>query len=187
MTTLNRENRHQLIDALKSAYPSHSDLQQMLLLQMDVDLWDISSPAETLQTSIFNLVLWAEKSGKVNDLVEAAHQANPDNPALREFYDLVWAKPAPHKTYVFPNLQKACGIARVRPGPAGHHALSRADGAGQNPPDKVVTEYVSHDVRVTCLASSDRRWIIAVYDAGCQINIVLDADRTATVLMQPRV
>lgn len=184
MTTLHRETRHRLIDALKSAFPSHSDLQQMLLLQMDVDLWDISSPADTLQTSIFNLVLWAEKIGKVNDLVEAAHRANSNNPALREFFDVVWTKQTPRKEYIFPHPAGAYKAARVRAGLGGYKPLSRADSVEQNPPTKVVTEYVSQDVRVTCLASSDRRWIIAVYDAGCQINIVLDADRTATVLMQ---
>lgn len=97
----------------------------MLLLQMDVDLWDISSPADMLQTSIFNLVLWAEKSGKVSHLVVAAHQANPNNPALREFFDVVWSQQTPHKENIFPHPVRVYKVARVRARLDGYKPLSR--------------------------------------------------------------
>lgn len=161
MTTLNIDTRRQLIEVIKSAYPSHADIQQMLKLQMDENLSEMSGPADTLQTCVFNLVVWAEKRGRVAELVEAALQGNPRNPEMQGFVADVWVKYRTPSKHSSQNMETVCGIAPARSVLEDvHRAFGRPTCEEQKSMTKIVTDYVSQGVRVTCLLSPDRRWIV---------------------------
>ncbi len=70
-------------DALLKAFDL-SSLQQMVRIGLDENLASIAGGAN-LQEVTFNLIQWAERNGRVDDLLAAARQANPSNPALSAF------------------------------------------------------------------------------------------------------
>ncbi len=41
--------------------------------------------SENLSTIIFNLIGWAESTGKLEELIRGAYRQNPDNPKLIDF------------------------------------------------------------------------------------------------------
>jgi hypothetical protein len=80
--TLDRAMRRPLYDALLAAFPAAQDLQQMVRFGLDENLSAIAG-GSALSDIVFNLIQWAEARGRVGDLVAAALEANPRNPALR--------------------------------------------------------------------------------------------------------
>lgn len=83
----------QLQDALLAAFPTRSALASMVRFQLDENLDALASPG-SLQTTVFELIAWAESQGRIAKLVEGACAANPGNPALRAFA-AAWPPPAP--------------------------------------------------------------------------------------------
>lgn len=76
--------RQRLADALLEAYPSRAALAQMVKYQFSADLEAIAgygSPRET----VFKLVIWAEKVGRIAELIRASQQWNPQSSAMKEF------------------------------------------------------------------------------------------------------
>lgn len=71
-----------LIDALARTFPSYAQLQMMLFRQLSERLAEITAPAG-LQEVVFNLVVWAEGRGLLDDLIAAAVAAAPRSPWLR--------------------------------------------------------------------------------------------------------
>jgi tetratricopeptide (TPR) repeat protein len=71
----------QLQQALLSAFPTRSSLAQMLRLGLDVNLEQISG-GSTQAEVVFDLIRWAEATGHVNVLIEAARAQNPSNSNL---------------------------------------------------------------------------------------------------------
>lgn len=91
--TLRNRLRTQLFEALNSAF-DYASLKIMLSLQMDVKIEDVSL-AKNLQSVIFDLIDWAEKNGRVDELVTKAHADRPGNPDLAAaFNGIVSQQPA---------------------------------------------------------------------------------------------
>ena len=76
-----------LAEALLVTFPSRSALERMVYLELDARLEEITSSSEDLRTTIFQLVMWAEERGMTAELIRAAQQWNPQNPAISKFVD----------------------------------------------------------------------------------------------------
>lgn len=70
-------------DALLEAYDQAS-LQQVVRIGLDEKLDTIAGGAN-LKELTFNLIQWAERTGRVDDLLAATLKENPSSPALRGF------------------------------------------------------------------------------------------------------
>ena len=73
-------------DALVSGYPQMAALRQMVRIQLDVNLAEIVADGN-LRDVVFDLIVWAESSGRVQELAIKAKEHNPKNPLLRELPD----------------------------------------------------------------------------------------------------
>lgn len=76
----------QLNDALLSAYDFHS-MERMLFFELGKDLQQISPVVGDFRQIVFAVIRESERGGWTNDLVHAAHDANPGNPVLKAFTD----------------------------------------------------------------------------------------------------
>jgi hypothetical protein len=76
----------QIQDAIVAGYTPDS-LQEMVRTQLDQDLAAIAH-GDTFRAQVFSLIDWAERQGRVADLLLGACAANPGNVALRR----VWAE-----------------------------------------------------------------------------------------------
>lgn len=90
--TLDKGQRAQLHRVLLNAFPSRSELKQMVDFGLDHNLDRIASIGNLEQT-IFELIKWAETHSRERALIHAAFQANPSNEQLRAFVlQLDWFK-----------------------------------------------------------------------------------------------
>ncbi|MEM7539174.1 MAG: effector-associated domain EAD1-containing protein, partial [Chloroflexota bacterium] len=76
--------------ALLHAFPNYSALQRMIRLQLEENLAAIAG-GDNLNDTIFQLIEWAESTGRLHELINGAGNTNPNNPVLQEFID-GWAK-----------------------------------------------------------------------------------------------
>ncbi|MCW3055963.1 MAG: ATPase [Chthonomonadales bacterium] len=76
----------QLHTAFLSAFPTIVSLEQLVALGLDQNLNAIASGG-TLSTTVFQLLQWAEATGRTQELIEAAYNFNPGNPLLRRLVD----------------------------------------------------------------------------------------------------
>ena len=76
----------ELQSALLSAYGSPSPLAQMVRIQLDQNLNTIVG-GDNLGEIVFNLITWAERMGKLQQLVEGAAEANPGNASLQNWIE----------------------------------------------------------------------------------------------------
>ncbi len=74
----------EFVAALLAAFPTRSDLAQMVRLQLNKNL-DALTLGGDLQEIVFNVIQKAEAQGWIAELISAAHASNPGNPALLEF------------------------------------------------------------------------------------------------------
>ncbi|MEZ4638677.1 MAG: effector-associated domain EAD1-containing protein [Caldilineaceae bacterium] len=81
--TLSTEEAKRLNAALLSAY-QYDSLQRMLFFELGKHLHMIAAPG-TFQAVVFSVITTAEMEGWTDDLVHAAHDANPGNPLLKRF------------------------------------------------------------------------------------------------------
>ena len=161
MKTLNTEARHQLYDAIKSAYRSSMALEQMLKFELDVNLTDIVGLSNGMSAIVFRLIEWAEERGRIEELVGAAYRDNPHNAMLREFVEVVWPHYATRGTHLPRDTDAACGIApRWSVLEDVHKAFGQPDDANHNSTTKINAVYAAQGVDVTLLRSPDRRWIV---------------------------
>lgn len=72
----------QLYTALIHAYPTETDLAELVQLALGVTLPAITA-ASTMQERVFDVIHWAEAQGKLADLVAASQQRQPENPQLQ--------------------------------------------------------------------------------------------------------
>ena len=70
-------------EAILDAYGSVDALRIMLRIELDENLLEIAG-GEGLRVLVFNLITWAERSGRVDDLIEGAYRQEPGNPALQQ-------------------------------------------------------------------------------------------------------
>jgi hypothetical protein len=82
----------QLMNALFEAFPSEAALAIMVRTKLDKELDELVKMNESRQHQCFRLVIWANSQGKVEDLIRAAHDANPGSPKLKEC--MAWLTPA---------------------------------------------------------------------------------------------
>ena len=79
----------QLRDAIVSAFPSVSDLQQMVTIELGENLNAITEGGD-LNTRAYNLIMWASKNNRLDDLVRGAAKSNDGNSDLQTFIEDVW-------------------------------------------------------------------------------------------------
>jgi len=80
---LDHTARRDLNRALLAAFPSEAELKRMLGLGMGVNLETIARG--NLVDIVFQVVQWAEATGRVEELLSAASDANRGNPELAAF------------------------------------------------------------------------------------------------------
>lgn len=73
----------QFHEALLSAFPTYASLEQMVFLQMGERLQVIVGYSGTLSKIVLDLILWADSSGRLDELIEGAKAENPRNPYLK--------------------------------------------------------------------------------------------------------
>jgi internalin A len=73
----------QLSDALLDAFPTRNDLEQVVFLGMDTNLERIVGDGP-LTHQVSELIVWAQARGRLDELVAAAREANPDNLRLQQ-------------------------------------------------------------------------------------------------------
>ena len=79
---LTGQNVQQICDALLDAYPTRDLLRMMVRVELDRNLEEIAG-GENQNVVIFNLVSWAERDGRIDELIERAHLRTPGNAPLR--------------------------------------------------------------------------------------------------------
>jgi len=88
----------ELRDALLDAYTNQASLREMVRFELDENLATIAGGGD-LAEQTFNLIDWAERTGRLLELVEKAHHFNPGNVRLRAFAEtLPGVTIAPAKT-----------------------------------------------------------------------------------------
>ena len=80
--TLDGGQVRQIYDALIFGYRSRSQLAMMVRIELNENLNEISEGANLSET-IFSLIDWAERMGKVDNLIDAAYRGNPGNPQIK--------------------------------------------------------------------------------------------------------
>ncbi len=76
------QQRKKLKDALISAFPNYSSLEQLLDFELDKKL-NLITQESNLQTVVYKLIQTAQAQGWFVDLVRAAHKENPRNSQLQ--------------------------------------------------------------------------------------------------------
>jgi hypothetical protein len=71
-----------LLDTMLQAYPEKSDLEMTVKHKLDKSLDEIAV-GENLKTITYNLIKWANKTGKIQKLLEAISEDRPDNLPLQ--------------------------------------------------------------------------------------------------------
>src|SRR5207253_6374689 len=79
---LSGAQRRDLLNALVSAFPSISDLRQMVSFELGQNLEQIAGLRD-LNSTVFDLLTWAEARGQMAALIQGAVNANPGNPESR--------------------------------------------------------------------------------------------------------
>ncbi len=72
----------QICDALSDAYPTRDALRMLVRLELDENLEEIAG-GENQSVVVFNLVTWAERSGRIDELITHARRRMPGNEALQ--------------------------------------------------------------------------------------------------------
>ncbi len=111
--TLTGKQIGDLVDALLGAYPSRDDLRIMVRIELDETLEAIADGANQ-RVVTFNLVTWAVRSGRIDDLLAGARRGNPGNRALAALV-AAWQAAAP--------ATPAAQQPRATPSPAGPAAI----------------------------------------------------------------
>lgn len=81
---VNGKQIEQLHKAMLSAFSDEFSLRYFVTTRLDQNLAEIA-PKANLAEVVFELMLWANKHGKIKQLVENAIDQNPGNEDLREF------------------------------------------------------------------------------------------------------
>ena len=81
---LSSVQRKEFFAAMLGAFPTKGDLEQLVVIELGENLDPIST-GDNLQELVLGLFIWAGARGKWRALIIAAHDDNPDNPALAAF------------------------------------------------------------------------------------------------------
>lgn len=83
MTQLSGRQIGEIQEALLDAFPARDDLRMLVRIELDEKLEAIADGSNQ-RVVIFNLVSWAERTGRIDDLVQGAFRQNQGNPALQK-------------------------------------------------------------------------------------------------------
>jgi hypothetical protein len=72
----------QLLDALLAAYPRRDDLRVMVRIELNENL-DAIAGGDTLRGIAFSLIEWAQRTGRIDELIASARRGNPGNATLQ--------------------------------------------------------------------------------------------------------
>lgn len=103
----------EISDAILNAYGSVAALRMMVRIELDEILDEIAG-GESLRVVTFNLITWAERSGRVEDLIRGAAHYNPGNQALRQLVR-EWGQPSRHSDSAPKAHNQAAAPAAVPP------------------------------------------------------------------------
>jgi uncharacterized surface protein with fasciclin (FAS1) repeats len=81
-------------EALLDAFPSRDELSRVVRIELDERLEAIADGANQ-RVVIFNLVNWAERTGKIDALLQGASRQNPGNPTLQKLMQTWRTTPPP--------------------------------------------------------------------------------------------
>ena len=81
---LSRRQKKELYEALLSAFPRGVGLELAVFLGLEENL-EVIAGRGPLQDVVFRLVAWAESRDLLQELIDAAVEANPTNAALAAF------------------------------------------------------------------------------------------------------
>ncbi|MEZ5354676.1 MAG: effector-associated domain EAD1-containing protein [Bryobacteraceae bacterium] len=115
---LNGEELKKLIAALLGAYPNYADLEQMVLLELDENLAALASQQANQQKVLFELVVWARRVDRLEDLLAAAARDQPANKTLRATLNILREaieSRKPKVWYTAPSPFLACFVQRNQP------------------------------------------------------------------------
>ncbi|MFO7631049.1 MAG: effector-associated domain EAD1-containing protein, partial [Caldilinea sp.] len=82
--TLTGSQISHLLEALLAAYPRLDDLRMMVRVELDENL-DAIAGGGALRGVTFSLIEWANRSGRIDELIAGARLGNPGNARLQEF------------------------------------------------------------------------------------------------------
>lgn len=102
----------ELQEALLDAYPARDDLRMMVRVELDEQLEAIADGANQ-RIVIFNLVNWAERTGRLEALVQGAQRKNMGNPSMQQFLRTWQAAALPTKDQAsasLPNISDPVSI-----------------------------------------------------------------------------
>jgi hypothetical protein len=80
---LSAQHRQDLYDAIINAFADRNELERTLGLRLNVNL-DLISPTPSLPDAAFESIQWAEREGRVEELIAALSAAKPRNTSLSE-------------------------------------------------------------------------------------------------------
>lgn len=86
MAKINSSTLKQIQGALLNAFSSSDQLRQLARLELNENLEEIAGDGN-LRLQVFELVVWAERTNRIEALVAGALAQNPNNTALRELAD----------------------------------------------------------------------------------------------------
>ena len=81
---LNKSQRKEINAALADAF-DYAELDRMVSLELDEALEQIAV-GKNLSQIIHELIRWAERRGRLDELVAAAYRSNPQNPRVAALY-----------------------------------------------------------------------------------------------------
>ncbi|MFN8469472.1 MAG: effector-associated domain EAD1-containing protein [Caldilineaceae bacterium] len=90
-TKLSGKQIRQIQEAIVSGY-SPDSLRSMVRTHLDESLHSIAT-GDSFNTQVFSLIEWAEQQGRIEELVQAAYEANPNNTGLRNAWLMVQKTP----------------------------------------------------------------------------------------------
>src|SRR4051812_4333590 len=112
MPSLSGANARQLHEALVSAF-DFQGLRQLMAYDLDEVLENVVGSG-ALDTVVYELIEWADRNGRVEDLIKAAAQNRPRNQQIADVAQALLAPPA------------AAGAAAATPGAAAYDGPRRA-------------------------------------------------------------
>ena len=90
-TKLSGRQIRQIQEAIVSGY-SPDSLRSMVRTYLDESLHSIAT-GDSFNTQVFSLIEWAEQQGRIEELVQAAYEANPNNTGLHNAWLMVQKAP----------------------------------------------------------------------------------------------
>jgi len=167
----------QLHAALMSAF-DHEALERLVRFRMDFNLSQVVGAGQNLETAVFELLVWAQHHGRLEELVRAASQTNPGNADLRNVAGMLAQMPSDAVRDGGPSGTKPAGGATTTlDSQALRRAISRSFNAEElellcaDVQDKLIAEGINDPVSVDAIGGAGQPLDLRV------LNLVKYLDR----------